>query len=401
MGAAPSTAVQVKADTHQSPGPSPTTPGVRRRRFVPRPGQKALRTGERLHGVGERCGEGRVRGSRVSGWGAWVSPASQDQDRFALITPEGGTRRRRVVAGVFDGHGIKRGWGAPLAEQASAKLVAFDAAEGEPAASALDRAFLDFQAQHAVAYDAAIGRAMAHKCAAFEAQHGFKPPCAYPPEGGTTATVLVVEGDKLDVAWVGDSRCVIATRAAEDPADDGISATALTIDHCVGSNAAERARVEAAGACTEGEYLGVDGAEGMLQVTRSLGDWAHHRNSVVLAAPQHLHLQLEDGHDFLILASDGIWQRVDDAEACNFVHQRLQVLGRGCAALKCAAKDLADLAHARFRAQDQRPDDAVVIVLNLAPADTPRADALEVDFDTSPSGVIIRKLAVPSAQRGS
>ena len=37
-------------------------------------------------------------------------------------------------------------------------------------------------------------------------------------------------------------------------------------------NEAERERVEAAGAFVAGTYMGVDGAEGMLQVTRSLGD---------------------------------------------------------------------------------------------------------------------------------
>ncbi|KAH8059911.1 hypothetical protein JL720_13721 [Aureococcus anophagefferens] len=100
---------------------------------------------------------------------------------------------------------------------------------------------------------------------AFEAAHGFAPPKLLPPEGGSTATVLRVEGSTLTAAWVGDSRAALARR-------DG-GAEALTSDHNAENSESERDRVEAAGG-TIAAHAGADGAEGLLQVTRSLGDRA-------------------------------------------------------------------------------------------------------------------------------
>ncbi|EGB12115.1 hypothetical protein AURANDRAFT_8234, partial [Aureococcus anophagefferens] len=119
------------------------------------------------------------------------------------------------------------------------------------------------------------------------------------PEGGSTATVLRVEGSTLTVAWVGDSRAALARR-------DG-GAEALTSDHNAENSESERDRVEAAGGTIAGAYVGVDGAEGLLQVTRSLGDRAHHVGGCLLATPDVRTVDLGDDAAFLVVASDGLW----------------------------------------------------------------------------------------------
>ena len=100
-------------------------------------------------------------------------------------------------------------------------------------------------------------------------QHGFDAPGALPAEGGCTATVVNVSSDGLlTVKWVGDSRCVIQRR-------DG-SVHALTRDHAAATHREEGLRIEKAGGAVEGAYVAAPRAEGLLQVTRSLGDRAHH-----------------------------------------------------------------------------------------------------------------------------
>ena len=318
--------------------------------------------------VGKRGGCGALAMRRVRSWGAAVDPARADMDRFAVCSRERAldVDGNVLVVGVFDGHGVAgaSNWGRDVADQACAIVVdaafetTFDAVLS-PGAS-LARLFERFQDRHDRRYDDTVGRDVREQWDAFEAAHGFAPPKLLPPEGGSTATVLRVEGSKLTVAWVGDSRAALARR-------DG-GAEALTSDHNAENSESERDRVEAAGGTIAGAYVGVDGAEGLLQVTRSLGDRAHHVGGCLLATPDVRTVDLGDDAAFLVVASDGLWHVHDERSACAFVAAKLGALGDDAApeAVAAAARDLA--ADAKRRAADSRDvsnDDVTVVVVVL------------------------------------
>ncbi|KXZ48110.1 hypothetical protein GPECTOR_30g205 [Gonium pectorale] len=107
------------------------------------------------------------------------------------------------------------------------------------------------------------------------------------PVAGSTATVVLVERDGVTVAAVGDSRCIIGSRAG--------GLVAATTDH-KGSDPAERERVERAGC-----WVSASGRVcGELDMSRALGDSDMKRAvrlpqhlQAVTADPQLLHLGLE------------------------------------------------------------------------------------------------------------
>ena len=65
----------------------------------------------------------------------------------------------------------------------------------------------------------------------------------------------------------------------------------------------------------DGAYVASPRAEGLLQVTRSLGDSAHHLDGVLLATPEITRRDLDAGDLFLVVASDGLWHTHSSAAA--------------------------------------------------------------------------------------
>lgn len=123
--------------------------------------------------------------------------------------------------------------------------------------------------------------------------------------GTTTVTAFIrVEGDKrmLYVANVGDARAVIS---------HGGKAERLTYDH-KGSDEAEVARVKEAGG-----FVVMGRVNGILAVTRSLGDRA--MKDYVVGEPYCRSLELKEDDTHLILACDGIWDVISDQEAVELV----------------------------------------------------------------------------------
>ena len=86
----------------------------------------------------------------------------------------------------------------------------------------------------------------------------------------------------------------------------------LDSDHAAATHREEGLRIEKAGGAVEGAYVAAPRAEGLLQVTRSLGDRAHHLDDVVLATPEVVSVSVEDAA-FAVVATDGVWAFVDDA----------------------------------------------------------------------------------------
>mmetsp|Transcript_24677 Transcript_24677/g.36360 ORF Transcript_24677/g.36360 Transcript_24677/m.36360 type:complete len:1256 (+) Transcript_24677:1756-5523(+) len=135
---------------------------------------------------------------------------------------------------------------------------------------------------------------------------------------------------KLFIAHVGDCRAVLS--------ESGI-AVQLTMDH-VPTNPVETDRIEAAGGWVQNGRV-----NGVLGVSRSFGDimfktynpnektcqpivegdlgdvWRP--SNQVVSMPECLELVIHPTYEFLILASDGLWEKCSCVEVVNFVRRRL------------------------------------------------------------------------------
>lgn len=100
-----------------------------------------------------------------------------------------------------------------------------------------------------------------------QAESGVELPALLPNGAGTTATVAVLHGRRLYVAWVGDSRAALISSTPGSASPLGVD---VTRDHDV-DNEAERARAEEQGGAFVGRHVAADGVEGMVQTLRSLG----------------------------------------------------------------------------------------------------------------------------------
>ncbi|WOG81992.1 hypothetical protein DCAR_0101151 [Daucus carota subsp. sativus] len=123
-------------------------------------------------------------------------------------------------------------------------------------------------------------------------------------DAGSTAAAAVLVGDRLLVANVGDSR-VVASRAG--------SAIPLSVDHKP-DRSDERERIEQAGGFII--WAGTWRVGGVLAVSRAFGDKL--LKPYVVADPEIQEEEIE-GFDFLIIASDGLWNVFSNKDAVAMV----------------------------------------------------------------------------------
>ncbi|KAA8538336.1 hypothetical protein F0562_027841 [Nyssa sinensis] len=123
-------------------------------------------------------------------------------------------------------------------------------------------------------------------------------------DAGSTASTAVLLGDRLLVANVGDSR-VVACRAG--------SAVPLSIDHKP-DRSDERERIEQAGGFII--WAGTWRVGGVLAVSRAFGDKL--LKPYVVAEPEIQEEEI-DGVDFIIIASDGLWNVLSNKDAVVIV----------------------------------------------------------------------------------
>ncbi|KAL1557094.1 protein-serine/threonine phosphatase [Salvia divinorum] len=121
-------------------------------------------------------------------------------------------------------------------------------------------------------------------------------------DAGLTASTAVFVQDKIFVANVGDSR-VVASRAG--------SAIPLSI---VDLRTDERERIEKAGGFIV--WAGTWRVGGVLAVSRAFGDKL--LRPYVVAEPEIQEEEI-DGVDFVIIASDGLWNVASNKDAVNIV----------------------------------------------------------------------------------
>ncbi|XXG89974.1 hypothetical protein AAC387_Pa12g1848 [Persea americana] len=167
---------------------------------------------------------------------------------------------------------------------------------------------------------------------------------------GSTAVVAVVGIENVVVANCGDSRAVLSRGGVAVP---------LSYDHKP-DRPDEMERVEAAG----GNVINWDGCRvlGVLATSRSIGD--HYLKPYVISKPEVVVMERTHLDEFLILASDGLWDVVSNEMACNVVRRclagrSLKRLSKGSAAE--AAAMLAELAMGRGS-----KDNISVVVIDLS-----------------------------------
>ncbi|CAI1907589.1 hypothetical protein SEUBUCD646_0D02290 [Saccharomyces eubayanus] len=107
---------------------------------------------------------------------------------------------------------------------------------------------------------------------------------------------------KLYTANVGDSRIVLFRNG---------NSIRLTYDHKA-SDSLEMQRVEQAGGLIMKSRV-----NGMLAVTRSLGDKFF--DTLVVGSPFTTSVEITSEDKFLILACDGLWDVIDDQDACELI----------------------------------------------------------------------------------
>ncbi|XP_044742427.1 protein phosphatase 1L isoform X2 [Chrysoperla carnea] len=130
---------------------------------------------------------------------------------------------------------------------------------------------------------------------------------------GTTALIALLEGTKLIVANVGDSRGVMC--------DSKGNAIPLSFDHKP-QQVRERNRIKEAGGFVT--FNGVWRVAGILATSRALGDYPLKEKKLVIADPDILTFDLADHKpSFLIFASDGLWDTFSNEEAIAFIKERL------------------------------------------------------------------------------
>uniref|UniRef100_A0A1B0DBS5 Uncharacterized protein n=1 Tax=Phlebotomus papatasi TaxID=29031 RepID=A0A1B0DBS5_PHLPP len=130
---------------------------------------------------------------------------------------------------------------------------------------------------------------------------------------GTTALIAVLDGTKLVVANVGDSRGVMC--------DSKGNAIPLSFDHKP-QQVREKKRIQEAGGFVA--FNGVWRVAGILATSRAMGDYPLKDKKLVIADPDILTFNLRDHKPmFIILASDGLWDTFSNEEAVAFIKERL------------------------------------------------------------------------------
>ncbi|KAF5460556.1 hypothetical protein F2P56_020420 [Juglans regia] len=120
---------------------------------------------------------------------------------------------------------------------------------------------------------------------------------------GSTAVVVLVGKEEVVVANCGDSRAVLCR--------DGV-AVPLSHDHKP-DRPDERERVEAAG----GRVIEWNGSRvlGVLATSRSIGD--HYLRPYVISEPEVTVTERTESDDFIVIASDGLWDVISNELACK------------------------------------------------------------------------------------
>ncbi|OEL18754.1 putative protein phosphatase 2C 77 [Dichanthelium oligosanthes] len=286
-------------------------------------------------------------GEVAAGWGAAAAPVKEVnvevegedfcvasragprhamEDAYSVVTHKNDGDSQMAFYGVFDGHG-----GRAAVDFVSERL-------GKNVVSAVLAAGTETRREASLAEEDAVSAAIRAAYLATDSELLAQ----YQQDvisGGACATTALVKNADLYVAHLGDCRAVLSR--------DGGAAVALTADHtCARED--ERERIERDGGYVSRSGSGVWRVQGSLAVSRSFGDVGLKR--WVVAEPAVARVPLSAGCEFLVIASDGLWDKVTNQEAVDAVSRS--------SATACG--ELVELARRRGSR-----DDVTVMVVDL------------------------------------
>ncbi|XP_032416901.1 protein phosphatase 1G [Xiphophorus hellerii] len=137
-------------------------------------------------------------------------------------------------------------------------------------------------------------------------------------DSGTTAVVALIRGKQLIVANAGDSRCVVSERG---------KAVDMSYDHKP-EDEVELTRIKNAGG-----KVTMDGrVNGGLNLSRAIGATTFYKRNkslppedqMISAMPDVKVLTLNEEHDFMVIACDGIWNVLSSQEVVDFISERIK-----------------------------------------------------------------------------
>ncbi len=185
---------------------------------------------------------------------------------------------------------------------------------------------------------------------------------------GTTCVAVYVRGKKLFVANCGDSRAVMAKN---EPGGRtcGLHAVDLSRDHKP-DDPEEQKRIEDWGGFVRPApepglsarvYLDAEYTMIGLAMARSLGDYAVKAVGVI-PEPEVTEFVLEEADQFMIMASDGVWEFISSQEAVDIVQDKFEA-GANCTQ---ACQELIEQASQRWMEEEgDYRDDITAIVVKL------------------------------------
>ncbi|KAL9305291.1 putative protein phosphatase 2C 2 [Arabidopsis thaliana] len=199
------------------------------------------------------------------------------EDRFSAITNLQGDPKQAIF-GVYDGHG------GPTAAEFAAKNLCSNIL-GEIVGG-----------RNESKIEEAVKRGYLATDSEFLKEKNVK--------GGSCCVTALISDGNLVVANAGDCRAVLSV---------GGFAEALTSDHRP-SRDDERNRIESSGGYVD-TFNSVWRIQGSLAVSRGIGD--AHLKQWIISEPEINILRINPQHEFLILASDGLWDKVSNQEAVD------------------------------------------------------------------------------------
>ncbi|KAL6649741.1 hypothetical protein ACP70R_013965 [Stipagrostis hirtigluma subsp. patula] len=163
--------------------------------------------------------------------------------------------------------------------------------------------------------------------------------------GGACCVTAVLQKGGLIVSNAGDCRAVLSRQG---------KAEALTSDHRA-SRDDERERIEKLGGFVV-NHRGTWRVQGSLAVSRGIGD--AHLKQWIVADPDTRSLLVDQQCEFLILASDGLWDKIDNQEAVDLA--RPLCISNDKASRMAACRKLAEMSASRGST-----DDISVVIIQL------------------------------------
>ncbi|KAL8553906.1 hypothetical protein ACS0TY_002246 [Phlomoides rotata] len=243
-----------------------------------------------------------------------------------------------ILCGIFDGHGP---WGHFVAKNVRESMPSTLLCNWQEAlveASSLDSGVVDFECQKKLETFNIWNRSYLKTCAAVdqELQHHRKIDAF---NSGTTALTIVRQGDTVFVANVGDSRAVLGTTSE----NGNMVAVQLTMDFKPNLPQETERIIECNGRvhCLEDEpgvhrvWLPHEEAPG-LAMSRAFGDYCV-KDFGLISVPEVTQTHITTKDQFVVLATDGVWDVVSNQEAVQIVSRTKDRAKSAKHLVKCAA----------------------------------------------------------------